>query len=456
MSETPVQRKARPSSALFPAATSGLRGTVRVPGDKSVSHRAALLGAVSDGPVTVSGYLRSADTEASLRAIQALGVDVQEQGDDLVIQGRGWEGLSEPADVIDVANSGTLIRLLPGLVASLPLTCVFTGDASIRRRPMARILDPLAAMGATVVGRRGDTLPPFAIRGGNLRGITHRLPVASAQVKSCIMLAGLRADGPTMILEPAGSRDHSERMLRYGGGKVERDLLADGCGRLTVWPLERLHMQHIAVPGDFSSAAFFVVAASLVPDSRLTIEGVGINPTRTGLLDVLRRMEASVEVASTDMLGPEPVGDITAASSALAATEVTPDEVPNLIDELPLFLLAAAAARGVSRLRGAQELRAKESDRLQVMATFLRGLGVAIDEYPDGMDVHGQPGLWRGGEAHAHGDHRMAMVGAVAGLASTDGVRVDDIDCIGVSFPDFIATLESLGAARVSDQESDS
>jgi 3-phosphoshikimate 1-carboxyvinyltransferase len=382
---------------------------------------------------------------ASVAAIRALGVGVDETPDGLVIHGAGWEGLREPADVIDVANSGTLIRLLPGLLAALPLFCVLTGDASIRRRPMARIVEPLRAMGASIFGRNGNTVPPIALSGGKLRGITHEMAVASAQVKSCVLMAGLRAEGPSTVVEPAESRDHTERMIRYGGGRVERVIRSDGRGAVTVWPLQTLRMDHVAVPGDFSSAAFFLVAAVLTPGSDVVIENVGLNPTRTALLDVLCRMGADVEVETTDMLGPEPVGRITARSSSLRACDVSGSEIPNLIDELPLFLLAASRANGVSHLRGAAELRAKESDRLQVMAGILQTLGVQVKELPDGMDVEGASDPWRGANVAAHGDHRMAMVGAIAGLISQAGVAVDDTDCISVSFPSFMSTLKTLG-----------
>lgn len=430
---------------LFLPAASGLTGTVQVPGDKSVSHRAALFGAINSGPVTVSGFLRSADTLASLAVVQALGVDVAWHGDQVVVEGRGWEGLREPEDVIDVANSGTLIRLLPGIVAATPHLCILTGDASIRRRPMRRILQPLADMGATVAGRCGNSLPPIVIQGGELRGRTHELAVASAQVKSCLLLAGLRATGPTTVIEPAPSRDHTERMITYAGGQVESELLPDGRGRVTVEPVSELHMNRVVVPGDISSAAFFIVAATLVPGSQLTLTQVGLNPTRTGLLTVLERMGADLDIRPTEMLGPEPVGTVVVRSAELSATEVGPAEVPALIDELPLFLLAAAHARGVSRLYGAEELRAKESDRLQVMAAFLRSLGITVQEHPDGMEVHGRPDGWQGGQVFAQGDHRMAMVGAVAGLASRQGVHVDDTACMTVSFPGFMELLRSLG-----------
>jgi 3-phosphoshikimate 1-carboxyvinyltransferase len=447
-----------PARAFAPAIR-GLTGRLRVPGDKSVSHRAVLFGAVNEGPLEVSGFLRSADTLATIEAVRALGVEVEERGSDLVVHGNGWHGLREPTDIIDVRNSGTLIRLLPGLVASLPFLCVLTGDASIRRRPMARVLAPLQVMGATVAGRANDSLPPVAIRGGRLRGTRHQMAVASAQVKSCILLAGLRADGETTVVEPAPSRDHTERMIRHAGGRVEREGPPAGPGVVRVWPVERLSMGSVEVPGDFSSAAFFIVAALLVEDSAVTIENAGLNPTRTGLLAILERMGADVEVeagapqAGVPRVGVasaeateavEPAGRITARTSRLVATDVTAEEVPNVIDELPLFLLAAARARGVSRLRGAAELRAKESDRLRAMAGLLTGLGVQVVEHPDGMDVVGRPDGWAGGSILTQGDHRVAMAGAIAGVASTTGTTIDDADCIAVSYPGFVRDLEAL------------
>jgi 3-phosphoshikimate 1-carboxyvinyltransferase len=435
------------AGGLFVPAKDGLRGTLRVPGDKSVSHRAVLLGAVNRGSVSVGGFLRSADTLASVAAVRALGVEVEERGEELVVHGRGWGGLREPEDVIDVANSGTLIRLLPGLVASRDFLCILTGDASIRRRPMARVLEPLAAMGASVAGRHGNTLPPIVVRGGALRGVTHRLAVASAQVKSCILFAGLRASGETVLSEPAASRDHTERMIRYAGGRVEREGSADGPGLVHVWPVDELELGALTVPGDFSSAAFFLTGALLVPGSEVLVTNAGLNPTRTGLLRVLERMGADIEVHEDDLMGSEPLGRVTARSCDLIATDVDEAEVPSLIDELPLFLLAAAKARGTSRLRGAAELRTKESDRLQAMGALLRALGVEVVEYQDGMDVTGVPGGWEGGSVLAQGDHRLAMVGAVAGAASRAGVRVDDLGCIAVSYPGFVEALAGLGGA---------
>jgi 3-phosphoshikimate 1-carboxyvinyltransferase len=439
------------AGGTFLPAKNGLRGTVCVPGDKSVSHRAVLLGAVNDGPVIVSGFLRSADTMATVSAVRALGVEIEERGDTLTVQGRGWEGLREPADVIDVANSGTLMRLLPGLVASRDFLCVLTGDASVRRRPVARVLEPLAAMGVAVAGRKKNSLPPIAVRGGVLHGIRHELAVASAQVKSCILLAGLRAQGETVVVEPAASRDHTERMITYAGGRVEREGEPDGSGSVRVWPVERLEMSSLAVPGDFSSAAFFMVGALLVPGSEVCVSGVGLNPSRTGLVDVLKRMGAEIEVVEEGALGSEPIGRITARSSELRATDVGAAEVPSLVDEVPLFLLAAAKAEGTSRLRGAGDLRVKESDRLAAMAALLRALGVGVVEHPDGMDVIGDPWGWSGGTAVSMADHRLAMVGAIAGAASRKGVRVDDVECIGVSYPGFVEALDELGGSSTID-----
>ena len=432
--------------ATFLPASGGLHGTLRVPGDKSVSHRAVLLGGVSSGPVRVTGFLRSADTLATVEAVRALGVRVDEPGpDELLVHGGGWDGLREPNDVIDVKNAGTLIRLLPGLVASLPFLCVLTGDASIRRRPMARVLAPLAAMGARVQGRDGGRLPPVAIYGGPLKGLTHTMAVASAQVKSCLLLAGLRAEGETVVVEPAPTRDHTERMIRFGGAWVEREGDPLGPGAVRVRPLEEpaLILSRVEVPGDFSSAAFLLVAALLIPGSRVTIEGVGLNPTRTGLLDVLWSMGARLEVGAMRE-GAEPIAALTASHSELSPVDVDGRLVPLMIDELPIWALAAARASGVSRLRDAGELRVKESDRLAATAALLRGLDVRVEEFEDGLDIHGRPDGWQSGRVVTHGDHRLAMVGAVAGLASRRGVGVDDARCIDVSFPSFIATMDRL------------
>ncbi len=432
---------------LFLPASEGLRGTVEVPGDKSISHRSILFGAVSDGPVVVNGFLESADTLATVDAVRALGVSVEFVGSGhVVVHGVRWEGLREPEDVIDVRNAGTLMRLLPGLVAASPFLTVLRGDESIRRRPMSRVLRPLEAMGARVWGRKGNTLPPVGIMGGPLRGCEHHLAVASAQVKSCLLLAGLRASGTTLVVEPGVSRDHTERLLLSGGARLQRTAEPDGSVHITVEPMEALGLREIMVPGDLSSAAFLIVAALIVPGSAITVQKVGLNPTRTGLLAVLDRMGARLAVSVYDDAAPEPTGSIQAEYRSLSATDVTPEEVPLLIDELPLWALAAAQASGTSRLRGAAELRVKESDRLAAVTEALRALGVTVTEYDDGLDIVGRPGVWTGAAIRARGDHRVAMLGATAGLASSEGVHVDDVECIDVSFPGFADTMEVLSS----------
>lgn len=440
-----------PEWTRFGPAEEGLRGVVTVPGDKSVSHRALLLGAVASGPVLVRGFLSSDDTTATLDAVRALGVQVEmhtpteeiHAATEVVVHGVGWEGLREPEDVIDVRNSGTLMRLLPGLVAGRPFLTVLTGDASIRRRPMSRILEPLSVMGARVWGRNAGSLAPIAVIGGGLRGVSHQLEVASAQVKSCLLLAGLQAEGVTEVVEPALTRDHTERMIRAAGGDLERHPRGDGTVSVTVRRLAHPSLASVDVPGDFSSAAFLIVAALLAPDSEVTVRGVGLNPTRMGLLRVLERMGARVSV-DEDHGGVEPVGRVTAQSSELRSADIEAEEVPLLIDELPIWALAAARAAGTSHLRGAGELRVKESDRLTATAELLRGLGVEVRQAPDGWDIVGRTSGWMGGALRSHGDHRLAMVAAVAGLASHEGVAVEDAACVSVSFPGFAATIDLL------------
>ncbi len=437
----------------FRAARGGLHGDVRVPGDKSLSHRALLLGAVATGPVPISGFLRSADTLSTLAAIRALGVAVEDGGGgELLVTGCGWEGLSEPEDVIDVGNAGTLIRLLPGILAGIDRFTVLTGDASIRRRPMERIVRPLIAMGAAVSGREGGRYAPLALRGGKLRGIEHRMQVSSAQVKSCLLLAGLRAEGGTTVIDPGASRDHTERLLEFAGISVERGPQGvRGETWVRVEPVNSFHLPAVRIPADTSSAAFLAVAALLVPGSEVSLLQTGLNPTRTGLFSVLRRMGADLGIVpeaedSSRPSGPEPMGTIRAQSSQMRATDIGPEEVPGMIDELPIWALAAAKAEGTSRLRGAAELRVKESDRISGVAELLRAIGVEVFEYQDGLDIVGRPQGWPGGTVQARGDHRLAMAGAVAGLASSGQVTVDDMRSAAVSFPGFIATIESLQA----------
>ena len=416
-----------------------LVGAVSVPGDKSVSHRALLVGALCEDETVVRNWGRSADTEATLRAVRALGVEVDERGDDtLVVHGVGLHGLREPGAPIDCANAGTLVRLVAGiLVGQEWKQFELTGDASLSARPMGRIADPLTAMGAGIETDGGHL--PLGIQGRPLHAIEYELPVASAQVKSAVLLAGLYAEGKTTVLEPAPTRDHTELMLEAAGANIVRRPRS-----VSLDAAERLSLGELEVPGDFSSAAPFIVAATLLPGSELFVAGVGLNPRRTGLLDVLERMGARIGVFNRRRSGGELVGDLEVRSAELVATTVTPEEVPSLVDELPLFALAAALAHGNSAVRGAQELRVKETDRIETVTTSLRALGVRIEARDDGFRVRGVPTRPKGGGMQSSGDHRIAMLGAVAGLVSAEGVELGEPEAVAVSFPGFFDVLESV------------
>ena len=416
-----------------------LVGHMAVPGDKSISHRAVLLGALCDGETRVTGFGRSADTEATIEAVRALGVTVYEHDHDtLRIFGQGLRGLVSPGRPIDCANAGTLVRLLTGILAGQNgQQFELTGDASLSARPMKRVTEPLSRMGAGIETEDGHL--PLGIDARPLRSITYELPVASAQVKSAILLAGLFATGETTVVEPSPTRDHTELMLEAAGVSITRREKS-----VTVQPAERLELGEVEVPGDFSSAAPFIVAATLLPGSELFVAGVGLNPRRTGLLDVLERMGARIGVFNRRRSGGEPVGDLEVRSAELVATTVTPEEVPRLVDELPLFALVAAVAHGVSAVRGAQELRVKETDRIETVTTSLRTLGVRIEEREDGFRVRGVPTRPKGGGMQSSGDHRVAMLGAVAGLISCDGVELEGAEAVAVSFPGFFDVLESV------------
>ena len=418
-----------------------LRGSLRPPSDKSISHRAALIGAMSEGQTEIAGYLDSADTNSTLAAVRALGAGVESGASDsggavTRVRGVGLRG-ARPAR-IDVGNAGTLLRLLPGWLAGQPAgTWTLDGDDSIRRRPVDRIAAPLREMGAEI-GCRDDRLPPLRVSGGTLKGISYELPIASAQVKSCLLFAGLLAEGETWLREPSRSRDHSERMLVAAGADL-RWLR----GGISVRPVERLEAEVLTVPADFSSAAFFIVAALLVPGSEVELEQVGTNPTRTGLLSALGRMGAAVEVEPVGEQGGEPVGTVRVRASELRGTEVGGAEIPRAIDELPLIALAACFAEGETTIRDAAELRRKESDRVASTCAALSALGAEAEPLEDGMRIVGGGGL-RGGAISSHGDHRIAMLGAIAGLASREGVEVDGMEAAGVSYPGFEADLASL------------
>jgi len=434
-----------PARPLKAHAASALTGRLAVPGDKSISHRALMFGALAIGTTEITGLLEGEDVLRTAAAMRALGATVDQLGaGHWRVAGRGVGGLVEPADVLDMGNSGTAARLICGLLAAHPIFAVLTGDASLRRRPMKRVTDPLAATGAQFWSREGGRLP-LAIRGAtDPLPLDYTLPVASAQVKSACLLAGLCSPGTTRVIEPEPTRDHTENMLRHFGATVRvtdtaegRVVELDGQPELTAAP--------IVVPGDPSSAAFAIIAALLVPGSRVVVENVGLNPLRTGLFTTLREMGAKLAIENARTEGGEPVGDIIAETTALVALETPPDRVPSMVDEFPVLAVAAAAARGTTRMRGLRELRVKESDRLAATAALLEANGIRTQIEGDDLLVHGvggpPPG---GGTVETHMDHRIAMSALVLGLASRAPVAVDDAAFIDTSFPGFAALMNRL------------
>ncbi len=424
-----------------------LRGRLRVAGDKSISHRAAILGAMASEPVRIRGYLDAADTRSTLDVLRALGIIVQERPEEVVVRGAGLRNAQVPDATLDVGNSGTLMRLLPGWLAFQPEgRFTLDGDASIRRRPVDRIVEPLRRMGARLEARQ-DRYPPLQVHGRPLGGIEYELPVASAQVKSCLLIAGIVTER-TRVREPVATRDHTERMLLRGGAPIERVGDPHGGYVTTVGNADELELELVEVPGDLSSAAFMITAGILVSGSRLLLEGVGVNWTRAGFLRVLERMGAIVlgEIEAPGAFGPgEPVADLDIRSAPIEGTVVEPHEVPLAIDELPLVALLGCFAEGETVVHGAGELRVKESDRIATVVEGLRGLGAEIEATGDGFAVTGTGGL-RGGVLHSHGDHRLALLGAVAGLASEEGVEVVGMDAAAVSYPGFSSDVARLAA----------
>lgn len=416
-----------------------LGGEIRVPGDKSVSHRAIMLGAIAEGETRVEGFLEGEDTRATAAAFAAMGVSIAAPAEgERRVQGVGLHGLQAPSGPIDCGNAGTGMRLLAGLLAAQRFDSVLVGDESLSRRPMRRVIEPLVRMGASIEAGEGG-MPPLRIRGGQtLQGIHYPSPVASAQVKSAILLAGLYAHGETSVIEPHPTRDYTERMLVALGWPVE-----SAPGRARLRGGLRLQGTRIVVPSDFSSAAFFLVAATLVPGSDLLLRGVGINPRRTGLLDVLRLMGADIELMEPRLEGGEPVADLRVRHAPLHGIEVPVVLVPDMIDEFPVLFVAAAAANGVTRVRGAAELRVKESDRIAVMAGGLRTLGIRVDEAGDGATIHG--GSFGGGQVDSRGDHRIAMSFVVAAQLASAPVEVLDCANVATSFPGFLELATSVG-----------
>lgn len=413
-------------------------GEINVPGDKSISHRSIMLGSIANGITKVTGFLRGEDNLATLNAFRSMGVVVEDDGVTLTIHGMGLHGLKEPEDVLDCGNSGTSIRLLTGLLAGQSFFSVLTGDQYLRKRPMKRVVAPLAAMGAKIAGRAGGEKAPLAITGSKLSATAYDSPVASAQVKSAILLAGLYADGETVVREPHLSRDHSERMLRHFGADIE----ADG-PHVRIRGGRELTGQEIIVPGDISSAAFFMVAGLIVPGSELVIKGVGVNPTRTGIIDILTLMGADLKLLNEREVSGEPVADLLVKTSSLKGIEIGGDLVPRAIDEFPVICVAAACASGVTVVRDAQELRVKETDRIKAMAENLRLAGISVEETADGMIIHGG-GKFSSFNVESKGDHRIAMSMLVAGLTAPQPSTVTDTGCIATSFPNFLSLLERV------------
>jgi len=426
------------SITIQPAAS--VRGEIAVPGDKSISHRSIMLGAIANGVTTVRGFLRGEDNMSTMHAFRAMGVDINDDGETIRITGRGLHGLQEPGDVLDCGNSGTTIRLITGLLSGQSFFSVVTGDQYLRKRPMKRVVEPLSRMGARIAGRNGGTLAPLAITGGGLKGIDYHSPVSSAQIKSSLMLAGLYAEGETTVTEPSLSRDHSERMFRYFGASLKVN--PNG---VTVRGGVELTAQDVTVPGDISSAAFFLVAALITPNSELLIKNVGVNPSRTGVIDILKAMGGDIQLIDERDVSGEPVADLLVRSSRLKGIAISGSVVPRAIDEFPAICIAAARAEGVTTVRDAKELRVKETDRITAMAVNLGKVGITVTECEDGMDITGSDRLL-GGTVDSSGDHRIAMSMSVAALVATGPITVTDIGCVATSFPTFFPLLEKVAA----------
>ncbi len=412
---------------------------IHVPGDKSISHRAVMLGALAHGKTKIDGFLPGADCLQTIACFRQLGVEIEQPTPtEVVIEGRGREGFIEPATPLDVGNSGTTIRLLLGILAGTPFHSIILGDQSIAQRPMKRVVEPLRQMGAQIDGRQDGNYPPLSIRGGALKGIHYMSPVASAQVKSCLLLAGLQAEGETTIIEPSLSRDHTERMLRAFGVH-----LTSASGKVKISGGQILNGQYVRIPGDPSSAAFFWAAALMVPGSSITVRDVGLNPTRTGILDIFQQMGAHVDIQQKEEWCGEPVGDVTVSGEKLRGIEVKGEMIPRLIDEIPLLAVVATQAEGITTIKDAGELKVKETNRIRAMVTELTKLGANIEETEDGMKITGATPL-SGGICKSYGDHRIAMSMAIAGLAAQEEVIIQGAEVVNISFPGFYKQLIQL------------
>jgi 3-phosphoshikimate 1-carboxyvinyltransferase len=416
----------------------GLSGSIAVPGDKSISHRSVMFGAISEGVTTVSNFLPGDDCLSTISCFRKLGVQIEEHENELQIIGEGLDGLSEPIEFLDVGNSGTTIRLMLGILSGRPFFATLQGDHSIGKRPMTRVTVPLREMGAQIEGRKNGEYTPIAIRGGNLKPIHYQMPVASAQVKSSLLFAGLQADGETTIIEKTESRDHTERMIRHFGGEIQKE-----DGRITIMGGQKLSGTHVHVPGDISSAAFFLVAGAIIPNSEITLKNVGFNPTRTGIIDVMKKMGADIQILKSEDQAFEPYGDLLIKTSQLKGTNIEGDLIPRLIDEIPIIALLATQAEGTTIIKDAQELKVKETNRIDTVVNELKKLGANIIATDDGMIINGKSNL-QGGTVSSHGDHRIGMMLAIAAAICTDEVYLENPAAISVSYPNFFTHLNQL------------
>jgi 3-phosphoshikimate 1-carboxyvinyltransferase len=444
VSTVAVEATEKQQSLIINKPQSGLslQGKIRVPGDKSISHRALMLGALASGETQIQGLLLGEDPRSTASCFRAMGAEISPLNTELVqVKGIGLGQLQEPVDILDAGNSGTTIRLMLGILASHPgRFFTVTGDSSLRSRPMSRVVKPLQQMGAQIWGRNNNSLAPLAIQGQALKPIHYQSPIASAQVKSCVLLAGLMTEGKTTVTEPALSRDHSERMLRAFGAELSVDPETKS---VTVTGQAQLHGQKVVVPGDISSAAFWLVAGAIVPGSNLLIENVGVNPTRTGILEALEMMGADIQLENERTVAGEPVADLRVRSSSLKACTIAGDLIPRLIDEIPILAVAAVFAQGTTIIRDAEELRVKESDRIEVMAKQLNSMGAKVTELPDGMEITGGTPL-TGTDVDSYTDHRIAMSLAIAALNSTGTTTINRAEAASISYPDFIPTLQQV------------
>lgn len=415
-----------------------LNGTIKVPGDKSISHRAVMFGSIAEGKTTINGFLTGEDCLSTISCFKKLGVNIVQENEHVTVEGNGIAGLRPSSEDLYVGNSGTTIRLMLGILANTPFTSVLTGDDSIAKRPMNRVTKPLKQMGAEIQGNESGNKVPLQIKGGNVKGIHYRSPIASAQVKSAIILAGLEGEGTTSVTEPLKSRDHTERMLEAFGAKVKSDALT-----VSIEGRQQLKGTHIEVPGDISSAAFFLVAGAIVPNSKITLQKVGLNPTRTGILDVLNDMGAQISYENVNEKASEPYGDLVIKTTSLKGTVIKGDVIPRLIDEIPIIALAATQAEGQTVIKDAHELRVKETDRIETVVNELKKMGAEIEATEDGMIINGKTPL-KGASVQSHGDHRIGMMLSIASCIAEGETTLDQSEAVAVSYPSFFNQLNSL------------